>query len=170
MALLEAAASQPKAAASTILQEVFSEERNRTIMNLAKANAIDPDFAKELYAQYKTNLEAESYNFTHRYSEDGSSTVDRMQYAYLISSIDPVEARLIIETEYAEALSKAQQGGQGYELQFPSLAMCALDLDRAQAMLEAVNKQNPRFGTILRQQLMHYILMPREERVSAAFF
>ena len=72
--LLEAAAFQPKDAAKTILQQVFADERNRTIMNIAKANAIDPDFAKELYTKYKKTLEAESYHFTHRYNADDSST------------------------------------------------------------------------------------------------
>ncbi len=166
-ALLAAAVFQPKAMAGAILQEVFSEERNRTVANLAKANAIDPDFAKELYMRYKSNLEAESYNFTHRYN--GLSTPNRLQYAYLISSIDPVEARLIIETEYADALSKFQHGGQSEELQFSSMVMSALDLDRAQAMIKAINVNGRVFGPSPQQQLMRYILMPREERVSEIF-
>ncbi len=170
MALLEAAAFQPKAAARAILQDVFSAEDNRTIMNIAKSDAIDADFAKELYTRYKTKLDAESYHFIHPYGNNGSTTMDRVQYAYLISSLDPVEARLIMETEFANALSKAQHGGQYFELRYFPLAMCALDQDRAQVMLEAMNGPGPRFGSFLQQRFMQYILMPREKRVASLFF
>ena len=165
--LLEAAPSQPKDVARKIVLDLFTEENNRTIMNVAKANAIDPELGKELYARYKENLEAESYNFTHRYSEDGSTTGDRVQYAYLISSLDPVEARLILETEYARTRANVEHGGNVFELQYFPQAMCPLDLDRAQEMLDALNLDSRRF---FQQRIMQYILMSREERVSSSFF
>lgn len=104
--LLEAAAFQPKTAAKALLQDIFARFPGATIRSVAKASAIDPDFAKELYTKNKQSLETQSVHFTSCYREDGSSTADRVDYAYHISSIDPVEARLIIETEYANALTK----------------------------------------------------------------
>ena len=170
MGLLQAAVFQPKDTAKTMLQQVFADEHNRTIVNIAQANAVDPDFAKDLYTRYKKTLETQSYHFTDRYSADGSSTADRVQYAYLISSLDPVEARLILETEFADALSKIPPDGQRFSLQFFPLAMCSLDLDRAQQMLDTLNVDNADFRNFLQQRLIQYILMSREERVSAPFF
>jgi len=167
-ALLVAAASQPKAAAKALLQEVFATERNRTIMNLVKVNATDPDLAKEFYTQYKQRLDAESDHFTEFSSMDGASA-DRVQYAYLISSLDPVEARLIIETEYAVAMRNVPRSDDSYERPTFPQAMCALDLDRAQAMVDALaaRKDFAEDGPSLQRWMMRYILMSREERVSA---
>lgn len=166
--LLEAATFQPKDVARKIVLDLFAREEFRTIMHVAKANAIAPELGKELYAKYRTTLEAESYHFTHRVSQDGSTTGDRVQYAYLISSLDPVEARLILETEYARKLAGLEHGGNELDLQFFPQAMCPLDLDRAQETLDTfIFGRNKRF---FQQRIMQYILMSREERVASSFF
>ena len=161
-ALLEAAAFQPKAAACTLLQEVFSAENNRTIENIARACTIDPALAKTLYTNNRQDLEARGCTYymglTMHYSYSA-------EYAYRISGIDPVEARLMLETEYAHALLTVQPDERIF-LQGFALAMCTLDVDRALAMHDTIIKlPGPNFGPPLSQRLMHYILMSREERV-----
>ncbi len=161
-ALLVAAACQPKSSADAIMQDLFADKSNRTIMNLAKANAIDPDVAKELYANYRQEFDAESYHFTHP-GIDFPFLDGRVKYAYLISSFDPVEARLILETEYSDDFSNTRHGRGSWERQAIPLAI-SLDVDRAQKMLEALKDPDHYL------QFMHYILMPRAERVSAPLF
>jgi predicted transcriptional regulator len=169
-ALLEAAAFLPKEQARALLEKLFADENNHTVMNVAKANAIDPEFAKALYAKSKQQLETGSYDFTNHYNENGSTSEDRVQYAYLIASLDPLEARLILETEYALAQRKAEKDGNPSLLFFFPQAMCPLDLERAQEMLFAINGKHRELRTILQQRIMQYILMSREERVGASFY
>ncbi len=152
MEMLAAACFQPKAVARTILQEVFSDNSTCTIMNIAMADAVDPDFAKQLYSKYKTNLEAESYDFYVLRPGIGVTSGNRVQYAYLISDLDPVEARLIMETEFANGTQ----------------AIFALDQDGVPAMLEALRMNGSYLQPSLQQRIMQYILMTREERASAS--
>ncbi len=142
-------------------------------------NAIDPELGKELYAKYmqqrKSGIAAPFFNDpghdtsvrqgdiwfdlkpeVDAYYIDDDSLV---KYAYLISSIDPVEARLIIETQFARSLSAPQRDRRISNL---LLAMCALDPDRALAMLDAV-KEDIYFDP---QWIIQYILMSREERAA----
>lgn len=158
--LLEAAPYQPKAAADAIIADVFSKEEYRTIWNIAKVNAIDAVLAKSLYMQFKARLDTGDYPIVTRYGMDDSESHEG--YAYLISSLDPVEARLILETEFATGLIKAQHGGRPGDLQTIPAAMCALDLKRAQEISEAVGGDN--------YFLIRYILMSREARVAGPFF
>ncbi len=172
-ALLNAAASQPKEEAERIIRSVFTEEGNRTVMNLARVNAFDPTFAKELYTKYKQNFEAESDHFTERRDfGDDPSDGNRLLYAYLISSIDPVEARLILETEFADARGKVRFGASPFIQHFFPQAMCALDLNRAEQMLKDIHDPvDDRYNqTLFGKVLMRYILMSRAERVSALLF
>ncbi len=166
-ALLEAAAYQPKSTAKNLLQEVFADDNNITIMNLAKANAVAPDYAREIYVKHRNKLEEESYHFSNRFTPENSTTGSRVQYAYLISSIDPVEARLILETEFAETSSKDQHA---IELMYFPQAMCPLDLARAQVMIKAINSKDHDLQQFFHQRIMQYILMPRADRVASTFF
>ena len=170
--LLAAAAFQPKAAARKLIRTVFSREDSQVFINmemiahLAKANTTDPELGKELYTQYRQLLEAKSnvgsYADANRFS---------VEYAYLISSIDPVAARLIIETRYVRALGNLEHDNRYYSLDEIPLAMCALDPDRALAMLDALSKLKVRVDeSRTRQRIMQYILMSREERASLDFF
>ncbi len=158
-ALLEAAAFQPKAAARAIIQDILSVVRNQTMVTIAKVNMIDPELGQELYVKYyKQGREVKNY-------ANGDLIWYSMQNAYLISSIDPVEARLMIETAYARALGN-QFGGQ-FELGDCALAMCTIDLDRALAMSDVSKAHDVDFAP---QRLMHYILMSHEERASGSNF
>ena len=170
-ALLAAAAFQPKDVAHALLQDFFEDENNRTAENIAQVNAIAPDLAKAFYLKYQQTLEAQSYNPSDNYSSDGSPTGDRIHYAFLISSIDPVEARLILETEFPATLSKAQHGERRFELQLLPQAMYTLDPRRAQQMLDAGAKFGfPQYRQSVEQWMMRYILMTREERASDTMF
>ncbi len=99
------------------------------------------------------------------YLYDADNLDNCQDYAYRISSLDPVEARLIMETQYAWALSLGQLGLKSYVPELYPQAMCALDLDRAQAMLDDLIKRDPR-DAFRRQRFMRYILMSSEERAS----
>lgn len=141
---------------------MFSAEANRTIENVAKAIAIDPELGKELYAQYRQRLQPPDTFHLYRNV--------CVKYAYAFSSIDPIAARLIIETQFARALNLARHGVQR-DMRIITLAMCTLDPDRAQAMLDAVTKLNiPDRREPLPQLLIEYLLMPAEKRVSWLFF
>lgn len=160
----------PAAETRALILDMFANEGNRTIQNLAKANAIDAELAKELYAKYRQTLEAQSTNFSGR-GDDGSPVLeDRIQYAYLISSIDPVEARLILETEYARAQAMTQNQNDRFILQFFPQAMCSLDLNRAQGMLEEFQPEGGRNRQFFQGRMMQFILMTWEKRVSGTFF
>ncbi len=162
-----------------IIRDVFNQERNRTIENLAKVNAIDPQLAKELYTEYKATWEADLYNDS-RHNDADSATLSRVQYAYLISSLDPVEARLLLETTFAETRNQLQPkpGPQYQVLSTISLEMCALDLERSRQMCDAFDelvsdafhRRDQALRRYFNQQLIQYILMPRAERVSAMVF
>ena len=164
--LLEAARYQPPAEARKIVLDLFTIGGNQTIMNVAKASAIDPALGKELYTRYQEKLEAASYQSQHVSSEDGSTSGNRAYYAYMISSLDPVEARLILETEYARICANARHGGDKSMLPYFSQEMCAIDLTRAQEMIDDLNR-NDNAKRFFQQQMMQYILMPREQRVIA---
>ena len=68
--LLAAADYQPKAEAKAIITAVFSEEKHRTVGNLAKVYAVNPELAKALYPRYKTQLEAEIRQISENVTED----------------------------------------------------------------------------------------------------
>ena len=159
--LLTAAAFQPKAQAAAIVAEVFSEEGNRTIFNLAKVQSFNPELAKTLYLQHKTALEAASYHLDNCHNWDDSSTMSRVLYAYLLSGIDPREARLILETEYANESIKVRHGGYLRDLEYFPTAMCALDLRRAREMSETLND-----NLYAEQPIISYLLASREARVA----
>ena len=174
--LLIAAAFQPKAVQAAIITSVFSEEQNRTIQNLALVNSFDPALANTLYTHYKTLLEAESTHLDGCDCNSGcgcgcnsaecSSTISRVYYAYLLGTIDPVEARLIVETEYAVALDQAQHQRCTCDLYYFPQAMCALDLQRAQEMAGEIGKDDQRLQSSIRAAIMQYLLMSRIERVT----
>ncbi len=92
-----------------------------------------------------------------------------MNYIIQISSLDPVEARLMLETQYAWARSMAQHGcNREMRLQcFPSV-MATLDLNRALEMLQAGDPKldDPEISGNVRQRLLRYILMSRMERAA----
>ncbi len=128
-ALLTATVYQPESEARNIMEHLAGEVEHWSLMNVAKANAIDPEFGKTIYAKHKHELEKESYHcitdrglgqLVVRYDQQDMDTVsdhgtpveelntpthNRLVYAYLIGSIDPVEARLIIESEFARVLA-----------------------------------------------------------------
>ena len=94
-------------------------------------------------------------------------------YAYLISSIDPLEARLIMETEYARAIKKIDSTFQGIsDVVGVPQDMCSLDLDRALEMIDSIESKLkiPDIATDLRDQLMQYLLMSGEERVAVSSY
>ncbi len=157
-AQLAAAACQPKATVKALLQDIFSDEANRTIQNIVRANAIDPELGKALYAYYRQHLAAKKE--TERISD--------YRYAYLISSIDPTTARLMLERGYALELDKDRRG-EYCDVGSFMLGMCALDFERARQMFNELATLNPNdhlFRPIFLQRMMHYILMSREERMS----
>ena len=169
--LCYAAAAQPKEMAHTMLLDYFAHQPISTITDIAPANAADPDVAKALYARYKAKLQTQCFHFGFRFNRESATTANRVQYASLISSIDPVEARLILETGYADAISKAPHNAQINELGLFPQAMCAIDLNRAREMLKQIHSLHKRrIRPYPEQQLMRYILMTRAERVSALFF
>ena len=159
-AMLAAATFQPKATAVALTRQVFAADSNRAMMYLAKVNAIDPELAKALYADCKAQQQPGSDSFD---TDEFNACVD---YAHSISSVDPLEARLIIETQYARALSMTRHGGQFGLGDFPRV-MCSLDLDRALAMDAVIKLLDPIFAPYVRQSLMQYVLMSREERASS---
>lgn len=158
--LLTAASYQPKTTADAIISGVFAEEQNRTLWNLAKVNTIDPEMAKTLYQQYKTTMTAAAYRQCCNYCLDDAQTHER--YAYLISSIDPLEARLLLETEYSTALIKAQHGGRLNDLSAFPATMCTLDVKRALEMADSINDNSVN----VQYDIMRYILTSREDRVN----
>ena len=123
---------------------VFSEAKNRTVANLARVNVFDPQLAKKLYTQYNAQLEAERDHPAGYHSL--GSTWDHLRYAYYLSGINPMEARLVLETEYRGMLSMTRQGEANTTLYTLVQAMCTLDWKRAQQMFDKVNsKTDPRF-------------------------
>lgn len=157
----------PKEQASAILHDIFTVPHSVTIMNVARANAVDPEFAKSLYAKYRKKLEEESYTFTRMISPDGLPTSDRMVYARLISSLDPVEARLLIETEFARTSATTREGTENPNLQYFSPAMCALDIHRALALLDAPGQPHDKYyRNFLAKRMMNYILLDHADRIT----
>ncbi len=157
-ALMEVAAFQPRQAAISLLQKAFSAGYSPAIADLAVANAIDPELGKESYAKYKLQLQtAENNMFSGSVEAD---IFNRVKYAYPLGSLDPVEARLLLETEYARELALVQGGDQLHLGAFP-LAMCPLDLHRSLTMLDAAGANGDNAAA---QQVMHYILSANAER------
>ena len=160
-ALLAAASFQPKAEAVTRIHGLFPAGCNPMITQIARANAIDAGLGKKLYTEHKQNLEA----LDDMYRIDNSLALHYNRcaaYAYHLSDIDPVEARLLLETEYARALSLSRHGVT-LDLRSFALAMCALDLHRALAMLDDSDNLDP-------DRIMQYLLMSREERLALSNF
>lgn len=158
-ALLEAAAFQSKETARSLMRSIFSVAINQTIMNVAKAYTIDPEVGKALYTKFQQHLEAENCAYDDTLPQHYYNCAE---YARWICDIDPLEARLIVETEYARAFSLNEPVDSVDPACF-ALPMSALDLHRAEAMLAAGNKPNTPY---YQQQIMQSILMSREERVS----
>ena len=130
--------------------------------DIAKVNAIDPELGKELYTKYLQPQQPKSD------TNDLRELIDCARYAFEISSLDPLEARLLIETAYARAKSlpaeeRAESVPEENRMNFLAnfLAIFPLDLNRAMAVFDALDNQN---GNDL-QGIMKYILMSREERV-----
>ncbi len=160
--LLAAAAFQPKAEAKAIVTAVFSEEKYRTVRTLAKVYAFDPDMAKALYARYKTQLEAEIRRIGENVTRDVQA-YQQVSAAGSLSGIDPQFARLVIETEYAFLLNSARKVGYFGYLSIPVQAMCALDLQRAEQMAEAMKgHRDGEYGQYYGQPVMEYLLTSRE--------
>ena len=82
-----------------------------------------------------------------------------------LSLSDIVESRLLLETEFADALTKARHDGPSADLQSFPPAMCALDLQRAQQMRDTISPNTHDF-----QQMMNYILLPRPTRLASPLF
>ncbi len=185
-AMLAAAAYQTREAAGTLLRDNFPTRPS--LQDIGNANALDPDFAQSVYAKNKENLLK---------AEADASAEGRARFAYLLSSLDPVEARLLLETEFAHALATdpngTQPGKRQYALSFFPRAMNALDLDRAHQMLDAIIAHthnrwrvndalgdaggierfvvtDSTFRKYVEQRMMRYIILPRAERVSEALY
>ncbi|MGA2501480.1 MAG: carboxypeptidase-like regulatory domain-containing protein, partial [Tepidisphaeraceae bacterium] len=161
-ALLAAAAFQPREVARTLLQDMFSQEAKPTFEDVVKVNAIDPELGKALYTKYLQPQQPKSD------TNDLRELTDCARYAFEISSLDPLEARLLIETAYARAKSlpaeeRAESVPEENRMNFLSnfRAIFPLDLNRAMAVFDALDNKN---GNDL-QGIMKYILMSREERV-----
>ena len=160
--LLRAAAYQPKAEAEATIMEVFGKVENRTPANLAQVNAIDAELAKTLYARYKTDFQASAYQVNP--DNDAGISDARANNADLLSSIDPVEARLLLETEYTITLLKARQGDNSEDPRHLPQAMFAFDLQRAEQMAETIAAHDPYLQSFFCWQGMHYLLMTRAQR------
>ncbi len=111
-------------------------------------------------------------NIVPQYAATDGVPTARLQYADLLSGLDPVEARLILETAYTVTQIKARQGSHSHAqvLRYYPIVMCALYLNRAQAMLADINTLDQQTATSIYQRMMQYILMTRAERVSGAYF
>ncbi len=166
--LEEAAAFQPKDVAQRIIRGIYANNAKLRMETIARIAVIDPEYAKQLYdREQPRNSPEDSYSaeLSVQYSMDQLDS--SLKYAVQISSLDPVEARLMLETQYAWALSMAQHGTVVERLQYFPTAMVTLDLDRALEMMQANLKlDNPRLREGIRQRLMHYILMSRMERAA----
>jgi len=158
--MLDAAAFQQKTVADAVISKVFARYARWTIENLTKVYTIDPELAMTLYAKYISQWTAEKYRLTIPYSRFTSE--NNAYYAYMISKFDPVEARLLLETEFARVQVNFRQGTYEDFLHYYPMAMSALDWKRAREMFDMVKGDE--------QSLLRYILMSSEERVAMRFF
>ena len=123
--------------------------------------------AKTLYARYKTDVQknAEQSNL----GNGNNNAAIRAQNAYMLSSFDPVEARLQLETEYVATLSEARQWDTLQQLSTIQRAMYSLDLSRAQQMAETIAAHDPDSLAEFYCQDMRYLLMTRAQRMTCLF-
>ncbi len=94
-------------------------------------------------------------------------------FAFYYARHDPAEARLVLETAWAEALAQPEAGGGTYRLTQIVQAMTAIDTDRARDMVREVpvkegeGEYNPRYEA--QRSIARYLLAPETLRRALSF-
>ncbi len=144
-ALALAAIFQPRQVALRLLREAAGAFSLRDQARIARmAYSIEASTGKELYQTSREHLAARKDN--------GGFAEDRIACLFYGSSIDPVDTRLSLESEFARRQTEGV-----------TLAMATLDVERGLAMARAIPNGETRMHALL--AIAQYVLTPAVNQI-----
>lgn len=115
---------------------------------------IDPVAGKKLFATVREMMDNSEYEW-----RDGVAA-----YAYYYSRVDPIESRLLLEAEFAQAMQKVGSNALPQAAHMIPLAMTPLDIPRALEMAREYTVKTDSSYNIFRDILAYLLATPEERK------
>ncbi len=155
LALATAAGFQPKEQAAPVFREAFATagEVGRKARVAALANERDPELGRQLFAEARQVA--------------GNGPGYSPEFAFYYSQVDPAEARLMMESEFARRKQESGATQNYWTFVRPILALTPVDADRVIELANTLENANASFDA--QRKIAQYILAPAAVRRTLAF-